>query len=241
MGQVPEKATFYGIVGNGRVSRHMQAYFKALQVPFQLWSRKAANIDPVALFSGCHTLLVLLKDSAIQDFILSHPKLQQKQLVHFSGCLSIPEAQSAHPLMSFGPELYELETYQKIPFICEAGKAPFKELFPHLPNPHYIISAEQKPLYHSLCVLAGNGSALLWSKLLADFEEKLGLPHQTAFLYLQKVCENLQHNYQSALTGPMVRNDQETIQKNLAALEGDAYQKVYQALVQAYEAKHEYS
>lgn len=244
MRQVPESSTFYGIVGDGRASLHVQHYFRALNLPFVVWSRSSANTDPATLLSDCHTILVLLKDAVIQNFILSQPELKEKHWVHFSGALCIPEAQSTHPLMSFGPELYELSTYQKIPFICEAEKTPFAQLFPHLSNPHYSIPAELKSQYHSLCVLAGNFTTVLWQKFFQDLEKQFSIPKEAAFLYLQKITENLQQHPESALTGPFARRDYTTIQKNLHALEGDDFQKVYQAFAEVLLKKagtHEHS
>ena len=244
MRQVPEGSTFYGIVGDGRASLHVQHYFRALNLPFQVWSRQSENIDPAELFSDCHTILVLLKDTAIQHFILSQPKLKTKHWVHFSGALCIPEAQSTHPLMSFGAELYDITTYHKIPFICEAEKTSFTTLFPHLSNPHYNIPAQLKSQYHSLCVLAGNFTTVLWQKFFSELENTFSLPKAAAFPYLQKIAENLQRHPESALTGPFARRDYTTIQKNLHALEGDDFQKVYQAFAEVLLKKagtHEYS
>ena len=89
-------------------------------------------------------------------------------------------------------------------------------------------------LYHALCVLAGNGSTLLWQKLFHDFESRLGIPPQVAFPYLQQVAGNLQHGPGHALTGPLDRGDTATVQANLAALDGDPFHAVYTALVRAH-------
>ena len=46
---------------------------------------------------------------------------------------------------------------------------------------------------------------------------------------------NIAADAKQALTGPLARNDTNTITANLAALTGDAYQQVYQAFVTAYQ------
>ena len=50
-------------------------------------------------------------------------------------------AECAHPLMTFGLDLYDLTTYRSIPFILDSGGTPFHELLPGLPNPSFTIPA----------------------------------------------------------------------------------------------------
>ena len=48
MRQVPTPATSsLGIVGDGRVARHLHHYFTLLNRPFRTWSRRSAAISPV--------------------------------------------------------------------------------------------------------------------------------------------------------------------------------------------------
>ena len=84
--------------------------------------------------------------------------------------------------------------------------------------------------------MAGNFSHLLWGKLFADFEEKLGLPKQAAIPYLAQTFESILRNPKDSLTGPLVRNDKETIGKNLDALRDDPYFEVYSAFLKAFSA-----
>jgi predicted short-subunit dehydrogenase-like oxidoreductase (DUF2520 family) len=39
----------------------------------------------------------------------------------------------------------------------------------------------------------------------------------------------------SALTGPLVRGDQQTLEKNLLALQEDPFQKVYESFIACYQ------
>lgn len=234
MGQVPKKT--YGIIGSGRVARHIKYYFQCQNILIRSWSRSDSEAAEEALGS-CDTILVLIKDAEIEPFIRFHEFLKRKQVVHFSGSLVIEGVQSTHPLMTFGESLYSLDTYKKIAFVCEKGKAPFETLFPELQNPHFEIESELKPFYHSLCVMAGNFTTLLWKKFFEDLEQKLEIPLAAALPYLDTIVENLKKNPQSALTGPLARGDQKTIEKNLRSLDGDKYKKVYQAFVESYDPK----
>lgn len=155
--------------------------------------------------------------------------------LHFSGALVTPLAFGAHPLMTFGPDLYSLEKYKSIPFVVEEGTAEFSQLLPGLPNRHVLLKPEQKALYHALCVMGGNFTCLLWQKVFDRFAQDFGFAPDVAFPYMQQQMENLMLDYKSALTGPLARGDQATIEKNLAALAGDPFEDVYRAFVSAYE------
>ncbi len=234
MRQVP-----YAVIGAGRVARHFCHYLDLLNIPYRSWSR--AHDAPQALLASllpCERILLLISDGAIELFIREqlevHPALKDKTRIHFSGALVTPQAFGAHPLMTFGQDVYSLAHYQKIPFVVEAGAPAFAELLPGLPNAHFTLPAEQKALYHSLCVLSGNFSCLLWQKLFTELEKSLNLPKEIAIPYLEQLTHNLQHRPEEALTGPLARGDQTTLDKNMAALEGDPFQKVYQAFVEAY-------
>lgn len=237
MRQVP-----YGIIGDGRAARHFCHYLDLLTIPYLQWSRRA---DPDATklsdLIQCQSILLLIKDDAIESFVESHPILKTKQLVHFSGCLVTPLAVGAHPLFTFSSELYALDKYRGICFFMDAN-IDFTEILPGLDNPHYVINPQQKAFYHSLCVMSGNFTVLLWQKMFSELENNFQIPREAAFPYMQQIFANLQSQHNSALTGPLVRGDQKTIQANLTALNQDPFQKIYQAFVEVYqEIKHEYS
>ncbi len=235
MRQVPKKT--YGIVGSGRTARHIKYYFQCQNILTRSWSRSENDDTPEYVLGSCDTILVLIKDSEIEKFIQSHDFLKTKQVVHFSGSLVISGTQSAHPLMTFGESLYSIETYKKMVFVCEKNKIGFKTLFPELNNTYYEIESDLKPFYHSLCVMAGNFTTLLWKKFFTDLEQKLDIPAKAAFPYLEKIVENLKANPDAALTGPLARRDHKTISDNLASLTGDKYKKVYQAFVESHDSK----
>ncbi|MGL1930430.1 MAG: DUF2520 domain-containing protein [Desulfotalea sp.] len=223
-----------GIVGDGRAANHFARYLKLSKIPFKQWSRKENNgIEPAVFFKDCKIIFLLIKDGAIENFISSNQKLKQFKLFHFSGSLCLKDIPSIHPLMTFTNELYSLEKYQEIPFVHEKGKPSLQELLPSLSNPCHPIEAEDKPLYHALCVLSGNFSTILWQKVFKDFPLKLGLPAEILLPYMQQTFLNLENNTQGALTGPIARRDTETIASNLQALTGDKYQTIYTAFVKS--------
>jgi 2-dehydropantoate 2-reductase len=235
--------THYAILGGGRLARHMSHYLTLSGLPVSIWSRNGlaetnthnirnARARLQATVRSASHVLLLVADGAIADLISRYPFLHQKTLLHCSGALSIPGVVGAHPLMTFGHELYALDQYQKIPFMVDQGHA-FSSLLPGLNNPNFPVRLEDKPRYHALCVMAGNFSQILWQAASEGFAG-MGLPPDTLAPYLQQVVHNFISNPGAALTGPLSRGDAHTIRRNLNALSGDPLQAVYLAFVELY-------
>lgn len=236
MGQVPA-FTSYLVIGDGRVARHFRRYFEFEALPFYQWSRKANSQEELQEFaSKASHVLFLISDRAIAPFLEENTFLRSKVCIHMSGALVIEGVPGAHPLMTFSDEFYGHDIYRSIPFVIERGAGGARWLLPKLPNPSFEMPAEDKGLYHAFCVLAGNFTVLLWEKVIFEFEAKFGLPKKVLLPYLRQTAENIARAApgQTVLTGPLIRGDQETISKNLAALGGDAFEKVYQAFIHAY-------
>lgn len=229
------QAPTYGIIGNGRLAKHFIYYLSLLDIPTLQWSRSQDPEILNVLISQSHVILLLISDSAVESFIENHSGLSQhSNLIHCSGALVTPLAKSVHPLMTFGPGLYSLEEYQKIPFIVSASYPSLNSLLPGLSNPFYRLADEQRALYHALCVMANNFTTILWQKVFASFENELNIPAQALHPLLEKTVQNLEQDYQNALTGPLIRRDQKTIEKNLAALSQDPFHKIYETFVDVY-------
>jgi len=216
----------YGLVGRGRLATHLTHYLGLEGRNVVRWHRGAAT--PVG--EGLHAaevILLAISDDAIEDFIEDHLDIGGRPTVHFSGSLTIDGVHGLHPLMTFGPVLYDLRTYRSIPFVGERGGACFDELFPGLENLSWSIDPELRPLYHALCVLAGNFTTLSWVKAMEDFEAKLGLPREILRPYLEQTAANTLERGRDALTGSLARADHGTIERDLDGLEGDPFREVY--------------
>jgi len=223
-----------GIVGDGRVARHFLHYLSLLGLPARAWSRRASPADPIQTLAPCRTVLVLIRDAEIVPFVDAWPALREKRLGHFSGSLVAAGIEGAHPLMTFGDDLYDLATYQEIAFVLETGGTPLAQLLPGLPNPSFAIPPADRPYYHALCVMAGNFSAILWLKLFNELQGRFGIPASAAHPYLAQLTKNLRSHPDRALTGPLERGDTQTVNANLTALEGDPFHGVYAAFARAY-------
>lgn len=224
--------TRYLLVGSGRTHTHFSHYFSLLGISFDSWNRSQSIETLQALKKQASHVLVLISDAAIAPFAAEHLQDFNGVKVHFSGVLEIPGLISAHPLMSFSSDMYELSDYQEIPFVLTT-QTEFSEVLPLLPNRSYRIKPEQKAFYHALCVLSGNFTTLLWSKMDQGVQQ-LGLPSYVVHPYLKRIAQNLIQNPEKALTGPLARKDLKTVQANYQALDQDNFQKIYRSFVEVF-------
>ena len=67
--------------------------------------------------------------------------------------------------------------------------------------------------------------------------EELGLPADMLSPYLGQVVRNFVDTPDTALTGPLVRGDWQTIERNLQSLEGDSLQPLYRAFLEHWNAE----
>lgn len=231
MRQVPH----YLIIGNGRVASHMRHYFTLLHLSYSSWHRQQHHSQLIQALKLATHVLLLISDHAVDSFIAEHLQPHHSRLIHFSGSLVTDNAYGVHPLMTFSDGLYELEQYQAIPFIIDHDALPFEDLLPGIANQHMRLQKSLKPKYHALCVMSGNFSCILWQKFFNTLESEFNIPKSFAYLYLHQQTQNLLTRPQTALTGPLVRGDKITIEKNIAALENDPFQEVYQSFIDCYQ------
>ncbi|MBL4661032.1 MAG: DUF2520 domain-containing protein [Alcanivoracaceae bacterium] len=224
--QVPEKT--YTIVGDGKVARHFAFYFQQLGVQFNSWTRKNSIPALQQKIADADFILLLISDDAIDYFIKNNSCLRNKILIHFSGTLSLDNAIGCHPLMTFANNLYDLNTYQSIPFVCDDG-VDFSYLFPRLTNQSFNITKADKAYYHALCVMAGNFTQTLMRETSNQLNHELKLPDTILFPYLLQNTKNFINNPDNSATGPIQRNDFTTVRNNLQALQGNPLEEIYKS------------
>jgi predicted short-subunit dehydrogenase-like oxidoreductase (DUF2520 family) len=222
----------YLIIGSGRVARHLCHYFYILNISYDSWDRSQDPlIVQVKIAKATHVLLAI-SDDAIEPFYRKHLQGHERTVIHFSGALEVDGLASAHPLMTFGDSYYDSDAYKKIYFIV-TSVGSVQELIPCLPNPSVAIPAKDKAKYHALCVLGGNFVTLLITKMLQEFSQ-MGIPKEAAEIYLEKVLGNTLNSPETAVTGPLVRRDAQTVLSNLRALDLDPHANIYRAFLNAY-------
>lgn len=250
------KKPIFGLIGDGRLARHLAHYFLLKNLPLKRWSRRMSELasQPVQpeqtsgptfwptlwkdSLKDCSVILLAVSDRAIEPLaeeIRSTPGFENRTLIHFSGALSTDKAWGFHPLMTFAEAPYSLEKYEEIPFLLDEDAPPFSDIFPSFKNPSARIPRHQKALYHAWCVMGGNFTAFLWTQMFEAFSNELGLNPALAIPYLKQVSETLLKNPKTARstwTGPIVRGDLKTIEAHLKALEDHPYQSIYRAFLE---------
>ena len=158
-----------------------------------------------------------ISDKSIVPFFEEHLKNSKAKVVHFSGALYDSRIFGTHPLMSFPQELLESEVYGQIQFAVDESVASLQSILPGFENSFFKIPSDKKALYHALCVTSGNFPQLLWSLCAKEFIN-LNVPEKAFELYILQITKLFLAHKEKSLTGPLVRGDLETIEKNISAL-----------------------
>jgi hypothetical protein len=236
--QVPEEnmtASTILLIGSGRLARHLAHWQTLNQNSHQLltWSRKEPVSELMSHLEKKPLIWLAISDSALIPFYNEYLAGKNLKVVHFSGALHHNSMMSAHPLMTFTETLFENSFYRKIHFTV-SNCNELQEALPGFKNSYSKIFAAEKPFYHALCVAAGNFPQLLWNEVFRDAEH-LKIPAEAFETYIRQVTENFIAQKSAALTGPLVRKDQVTIEKNIEALERDKkLQSVYKTFAEEF-------
>jgi predicted short-subunit dehydrogenase-like oxidoreductase (DUF2520 family) len=225
-----KKIKRYTIVGDGKMSLHLCHYFSLLGINYNCWSRKQSINQLKAQIKNTDLVILLISDNAIEQFVRDNSFINKNILVHFSGVLSSHNIIGCHPLMTFSNDLYDIKTYQDIPFVCDEG-IDFYELFPKLSNQFFSINQADKAYYHAMCVMAGNFTQILMKETAAELTSKMHLPDNILFPYLLRNTLNFIKNPNNSSTGPIQRGDFTTINKHLQVLKNCPMEVLYKCFV----------
>jgi predicted short-subunit dehydrogenase-like oxidoreductase (DUF2520 family) len=251
----------FGLYGAGNLGLSIAAAISNLGESFV----GASDTDPVAARKGADILRCsilpassLAREAEVVLFAVPDDRIASlyKELeefinpkslaVHFSGTLtsdvfSSPLRLSAHPAQTFPYPRLGNDVFKDVYFALEGtdqAVAFFRPLLERTGAKTFIISKEEKPLYHAMCVLASNLIVGLL-KYAEDIGLSLGLSdearHDTITHLAQETIQNAASGklLEDALSGPLLRGDKETIVKNLRSLEGfPAQKKAYTLLSQ---------
>ncbi len=235
------------LIGKGKLARHLHHYFHLIEYPHKHYDDARNLIEPdlYRKISEVNAIWILTSDQSI-DSVFQALKIEMIKrdldpekytFIHSSAATEIRDMHTLHPLMTFGPELYTLEQYQKIPFaVISSDAETLSENFT-LTNPRFQIFSAQRALYHAYAVMMSNLPILLWSLTTAEAKQRIALSPDTFHPILKQTVENFIHSSNAALTGPIARNDTATIEKNLKALGKSPLTEIYQSFLTALKEK----
>ncbi len=214
------------------------------------------------LVSDSDVIFITVSDGAIKEIYdkIKVIGIAGKQLCHCSGSMSAAEAFrdlssygasgcSIHPLFPVSSKYDSFKELHKAFFCIEGDEADVKiwtELFDRFGNKTRVIAGEDKVEYHAACAISSNLVCALAAKSLSILE-KCGFSEteaRTAFepLIMSNVKRILAVGPVEALTGPVERNDVNTVIKHIKCMGNDVdrnmYMSVSRKLVDVAEKKH---
>lgn len=188
------------------------------------------------------TLFITTPDNVIGSvwdcIIKNNMSVQNKIVCHFSGALSsdvFTDSQSTgasvcsiHPLLAFSDKLTSYRIPANTFFAVEGEEtavSAMKSLFETLGNTVCVIDKSKKSLYHT-------AASVLSNELVALLDMGYSLLEQCGFsrdeavkatqnLVLGNVNSVLENGCVNALTGPVERNDLQTVKKHVDSLQGE--------------------
>jgi hypothetical protein len=211
------------IVGNGKLSKHLKHFLHLKNLKYDQWQRDS-NQRPE--FNQYPVILLAIKDDALLNFYETYEdELSDKQVIHFSGSFYHKKILGIHPLMTFSEKIYEDEIYDQIPLIIDHNIPGLSDM---TKNPIIKIDPEVKAKYHALCVLAISAPQIIWKTMIEQLAP-MGIHKNEVTGYLKHITENFILNSDS-LTGPLVRGDLKTIEKNINSLSENNLKNIYKDL-----------
>jgi len=229
------------LIGKGKLARHLHHYFHLAEFSHKHFddARDLSNPDLYRKTREVNSIWILTSDKSIEavanalksEMIKRDLNPSNYTWIHSSAATSIESMHTFHPLMTFGEDLYSLEQYKAVPLAVISPKADELASRLALPNPQFIIPNEQRAFYHASAVMMSNLPILLWSLVSSEAKKKLSLDPSIFHPILKQTLENFISQGESALTGPIARKDQASIEKNLAAIAGTPLSAIYQAFL----------
>ncbi|WP_047154230.1 Rossmann-like and DUF2520 domain-containing protein [Aneurinibacillus tyrosinisolvens] len=161
--------------------------------------------------------------------------LEGKLIFHMSGALSSgvlhplqlqgARIASLHPLQSFADARSGAAALKHTVFSVEGSQAAAEQLsamLTNLRNEYFVITAEQKPLYHAAAAIASNGMTAVIDYALS-LMGAAGIQEEQALSSLLPLIEGSLRNVKEkgtarGLTGPVVRGDAGTVQEHIKAM-----------------------
>lgn len=223
------------------------------------------------LIDACDTIFLTVPDGSIRDTWnkVKGYDIREKMICHCSGSMSCDDAfigieetgafgYSAHPLFAVSDKFnayreltgvfftLEESSYAKGDDSLSPGLATLQRLFERLGNPTKIIDGKEKTTYHCAAAMASNLVCGLIDQSIA-LMKRCGFEEEEAVKALAPILTgNMAHiaakGPTASLTGPVERNDIETVRKHLGCLEDSGEKEIYRLLssrlIQMSEVRH---
>lgn len=240
-----------GFIGAGRVGFSLGKYFSVNGIDIVgYYSKNKENAYLASSFTSsecyinlndiiddCDTLFLTVNDDSISEIAKEIYKLniKNKIIIHTSGAKSSLSLEglvddnycySLHPIYAFSDKYESYKGLNKASFTIE-GHPKYMDVLCNmikgLGNNIVRINSDQKVRYHASCVMMSN---LVNSLIELSFKElrKIGIKDFSLFmpLILNNISNIVNEGPIESLTGPIKRNDIDTIKNHLNELSDEA-------------------
>lgn len=202
-------ANRFSILGRGRAGRALAA----------AWGDRVDLLSHLARPEGF--VLLAVPDRAVAELAGEFPG----RCAHLSGSLQLPSVPGLHPLTSFDGEARD---WTGTPLALDAeAPAWLLAAFTELGFLPFRLDPALKALYHACAVLCSGHAATLWLGAQARLAERgVQLPGRGFLPLAEATLRNVAALGSGGRTGPFVRGDLETIQRDAEALP-EAWREVF--------------
>lgn len=189
------------------------------------------NLEDMVL--NCDTLFLTVNDDSIKDIVeeLISLNVKNKILIHTSGSLSSSifkelnvnnDCYSIHPIYAFNNKYESYKNLDDIYFTLEGSNNHLDELKELFNNKIIIIDGNKKKKYHLACSMISNMVCGIVDMAEGIFKD-IGIDDNK--IYMPLFMNNI-NNIENvgplmALTGPIIRNDIETVKGHIDNLESN--------------------
>ena len=235
-----------GFIGAGRVGFSLAKWLNVKKnITSKIYSRNIEDSKELAKFSigeyceninelicDCDTLFLTVNDDSLIDIItkLMELNVKNKILIHTSGCVSSDifkelnndnYCYSLHPLYVFNDKYNSYKNLDDIYFTLEGNEKylfKIKELFNNVKE----IKKEDKEKYHLAASISSNMVCSVIN-IAENIYKEIGIDDINIYkpLILNNINNIINYGSNKALTGPIIRNDYNTVLKHINNLSGN--------------------
>ena len=246
-----------GIPLSGYYSLHVQSAAEAAK-----FTGSKVYYELADIVRDSDVIFITVPDGSVAEVYESIKEMgiEGKCICHCSGAMSAEETfpdiseygasgYSIHPLFPISSKYESFKELQSAFFCIEGSEehlSDWEKLFGRLGNDIRIIPGSMKSEYHAACAISSNLVCALAAKSLS-LMKKCGFSETEALkafepLIMSNIRRILAVGPQEALTGPVERNDIETVARHIQCMDNDTDRDMYRAvsrkLVEIAQYKH---
>ena len=236
-----------GFIGAGKVAFSLSKWLNdKYHNVIGIYSKKLEDAKECALFSiseyyknlnelvyDCDTLFLSVNDDSIKDVVkeLIELNIKNKILIHNSGIHSSDifntlnndnYCYSIHPIYAFNDKYNSYKNLDEIYFTIEGNEKYIDELKKLFNNKAVVIKKDNKEKYHLACSMISN-MVCATANVAEELFKDIGINNKDMYmpLFINNMNNIVNYGSNDALTGPIIRNDIETVKKHINNLCGN--------------------